>query len=110
MSKKVENILESFINNEIVSTEQRIAAIRAFVETLRTELATHAAKIPTDPADKKYITTVLKLFKEMIQTYEDEVKVLTLKREKMLEHLLNARSVATSLVPNSPEFNNLHIN
>ncbi|MDR2870864.1 MAG: hypothetical protein LBV04_10475 [Deferribacteraceae bacterium] len=110
MDRRVETILEEFINNEIAATDQRIAAIHTFVETLRAELAAHAARVPEDAADKKYIMMVLKLFKEMIQTYDEEVIVLTTKRSKMLDHLLSARSVTTYLNPNTEQQNNLHIN
>ena len=110
MSKKVESILENFINNEINATEQRITAIRTFVETLRTELVSYSSKIPEDPSEKKYIMMVLQLFKDMIRTYDDEIKVLTAKREKMLEHLLNVRSVVTYLKPDTAHLTNLHIN
>ena len=110
MGKKVETILETFINNEIYSTEQRIEAIRAFVHTLRAELTAHAAKLPDDPSDKEYFLMVLKLFRSMINTYDEEITVLNLKRERMLEHLLNVRSVVAFLQPGDTPLNDLHIN
>mgnify|MGYP003623402936 FL=1 len=80
------------------------------METLRTELVSYSSKIPEDPSEKKYIMMVLQLFKDMIRTYDDEIKVLTAKREKMLEHLLNVRSVVTYLKPDTAHLTNLHIN
>lgn len=99
MKNDIETILESFIKNEIAATDSRLAAIRSFVETLRGELLSYAQNVPVSQSEKESMAKVLKLFKSMISTYDDELKLLIVKREKMLDHLLSVRSVVTHLTP-----------
>lgn len=108
MNKKIESILETFTYNEITATDSRIAAIYTFVETLKAELRVYAGEIPTDPVDKEYFSMILKLFKSMISTYDEEIKLLKAKREKMQEHLSTIHSVVAYLQPAGPA--DLHVN
>jgi DNA repair ATPase RecN len=109
MSKNIETVLESFVKGEIAATESRIVAIRTFLDTLRAELFRYTSEVPTDPADKAHFAMILKLFKSMISTYDDEIQMLIAKRERMLDHLLNIRSVVTHLRPKN-DMTDLHIN
>ena len=109
MSKTIETVLESFIKNEIAATDSRIVAIRTFLDTLKAELFRYTANIPSDPAERNYFTMILKLFRSMIATYDEEIQMLIAKRERMLDHMLNIRSVVTHLRPKN-DVNDLHIN
>lgn len=110
MNKKLETVLETFIKNEISATDSRIEAIRTFLNKLKAELVVYSAKIPADVQDKRYFSMVLTLFHNMLNTYDEEVKQLMHKREKMLEHLTQVRTVSAYLRPAEDHNNNLHIN
>lgn len=110
MNRRIETVLEAFIKSEITTTDNRISAIRVFVDTLKAELLSYTNNINTDPGDKEYFTMVLRLFKSMIATYDDEIQILMAKRAKMLDHLLGIRSVVTQLRPLSDTPSNIHIN
>jgi hypothetical protein len=109
MNKTIETVLESFIKNEIAATDSRIVAIRTFLDTLKAELFRYTTNIPSDPIERDHFAMVLKLFRSMISTYDEEIQMLILKRERMLDHMLNVRSVVTHLQPKS-DVNDLHIN
>ncbi len=110
MDNRLEAVLEVFIKNEIKTTEERISAIRTFVDTLRAELVVYSTKNPAETNDKRYFSMVLNLFQNMVGTYDEEVQLLIRKRDKMLEHLLHIRSVATHLIQADTKTYNLHIN
>jgi hypothetical protein len=96
---RVEAVLENFIKNEISSTDGRISAIRAFVNTLRGELASYSARMPLETDERKYFMMILSLFHDMITTYDEEIRLLIEKREKMLDHMLQVRTVTAYLNP-----------
>ncbi|MDR2105748.1 MAG: hypothetical protein LBP51_08355 [Deferribacteraceae bacterium] len=96
---RVEMVLENFIKNEISSTDGRIVATRSFVNTLRGELASYSARMPFETEERKYFMMILTLFHDMINTYDEEIELLIDKREKMLEHLMNVKSVTAYLNP-----------
>jgi hypothetical protein len=96
---RVEAVLENFIKNEISSTDGRISAIRSFVNTLKGELASYSARMPFEADERKYFMMILSLFHDMITTYDEEIRLLMEKREKMLDHMLQVRTVTAYLNP-----------
>ncbi len=109
MNNRIESILELFIKSEITATDDRIAAIRAFVNTLKGELLSYTGNIPTEPLEKEYFSNILKLFRSMISTYDEEIQLLITKRERLLEHLLSIRAVVSYLRPHKDDIST-HIN
>jgi hypothetical protein len=99
MNLRVEAVLENFIKNEITSTDGRIMAIRSFVNTLRDELASYSARMPIEKEERRYFMMVLSLFHDMITTYEEEIQLLMEKRGKMLDHLVQVRTVTAYMNP-----------
>ena len=109
MSKRIESILELFIKSEITATDDRIAAIRTFVNTLKGELLSYTWNIPTEPSEKEYFLRILKLFRSMISTYDEEIRLLIVKRERLQEHLLSILTTVSCLFPQSDNIST-HIN
>ena len=98
-NKQIESIMENFVKNELSSTETRIGAICIFMDRLKSELIVYAANIPSEPEEQAHFRTILEMFRNMISTYDEEIKLLIKKRDRLLVHLSEIRVVAPLLRP-----------
>ncbi|GAB7140571.1 hypothetical protein RsTz2092_05210 [Deferribacterales bacterium RsTz2092] len=99
INQRAETLLEVFIIGESDFTEQRIASIRAFVGLLKKELDVVVNNIPNGREDRLYFKKVLEFFRNMIHTYDEEIRGLEARRTRMLDHLLDVRAASMLLHP-----------
>lgn len=91
--RQIDQVLESFIRNEIQATEARLHSISELIEAFEREIERYQSVVLPNARPKVQKDMIIKLFNEMIEMYSAEKQALVKKRLRMVDQLSNVQFI-----------------